>query len=119
MDRERWTTSKNVGKQYHILEETFVDLGFAFKNPGYSADEPLSESIKFHPWALGRIVPFDESRFQLDMLDGDKHTQTTIAKEFSDKGQTHAVKAGGCVSLLYCATYVGFPAPISLPACAH
>ena len=48
VDRERWTTSKNVGKHYQILEQTFVDLGFAFKNPSYSADEPLSESIKFH-----------------------------------------------------------------------
>ena len=73
-DRELWTTSKNVGKHYQILEKTFVDLGFAVNNPSYSADEPLSESIKFHPWALGRIVSFDESRFQLDMTDGDKNT---------------------------------------------
>ena len=81
VDRERWTTSKNVGKHYQILEQTFVDLGFDVKNPSYSADEPLSESIKFHPWPLGRIVSFDESRFQLDMTDGDKNTWTTIAKE--------------------------------------
>ena len=89
VDCGRWTTSKNVGKHYQILEQTFVDLGFAFKNPSYSADEPLSESIKFHPCTSGRIVSFDESRFQLDMTDGDKTTRTTIAKELSDKGQTH------------------------------
>ena len=28
VDRERWTTSKNVGKHYQILEQTFVDSGF-------------------------------------------------------------------------------------------
>ena len=100
MDGERWTTSKNVGKHYEILEQTFVDLGFAFKNPSYSADEPLSESIKFHPWALGQIVSFDESRFRLDMTDGDKNTRTTIAKELSDKGQTHAVQAGGSATVV-------------------
>ena len=100
VDRERWTTSKNVGKHYQIVEQTFVDLGFAVKNPSYSADEPLSESIKFHPWALGRIVSFDESRFQLDMTDGDKNTRTTIAKQLSDKGQTHAVKAGGSATVV-------------------
>ena len=100
VDRERWTTSKNVGKHYQILEQTFVDLGFAVKNPSYSADEPLSESIKFHPWALGRIVSFDESRFQLDMTDGDKNTRTTIAMELSKKGQTHAAKAGGSATVV-------------------
>ena len=87
-------SSKNVGKHWQILEQTFVDLGFAVKNPSYSADEPLSESIKFHPWALGPIVSFDESRFPIDMTDGDKNTRTTIAKDVSDKGQTRAVKAG-------------------------
>ena len=71
VDRERLTTSKNVGKHYQIREKTFLDLGFAFKNPSDSADEPFSESIKFHPWALGRIVSFDESH----------GTKTTIAKE--------------------------------------
>ena len=30
VDRGRWTTSKNVGKHYQILEQTCVDLGFAF-----------------------------------------------------------------------------------------
>ena len=100
VDGERWTTSKNVGKHYQILERTFVDLSFAFKNPSYSANEPLSESVKFHPWALGRIVPFDESRFQLDMTDGDKNPQTTIVKELSDKGRTHAVKAGGSATVV-------------------
>ena len=53
VDRELWTTSKIVAKHYQILEQTFVDLGFAFENPSYSADDPLSESIKFLPWALG------------------------------------------------------------------
>ena len=61
VDREGWTTSKNVGKHYQIIEETFVDLGFALKNPSHSAEEPLSDSMKFHLWAVGRIVSFDES----------------------------------------------------------
>ena len=91
--KECWQTLLN-------LKQTFVDLGFALKNPSYSADEPLSESIKFHPWALGRMVSLDESRFQLDMTDGDKNTRTSIAKELSGKGQTHAVKAGGSASVV-------------------
>ena len=64
VDRERWTTSKNVDKHYQVLEQTFVDLGFAFKNPSYSPNEPLEESIKFHPEAFGRIVSFNESAFE-------------------------------------------------------
>ena len=111
VDRERWTTSKNVGKHYQILEQTFVDLGFACKKPNYSADEPLSDSIKFHPWAFGRIVSFDESRFQLDMTDGDKNTRTTIAKELSDKGQTHAVKAAGSATGVGGSLANGFATP--------
>ena len=111
VDRERWTTSKNVGKHYQILEQTFVDFGFAVKNPSYSANDPLSESIKFHPWALGRIVSFNESRFQLDMTDGDVNTRTTIAKELSDKGQTHAVKAGGSATVVGGSLANGFATP--------
>ena len=97
-----------------ILEQTFVDLGFAFKNPNYSADEPLSGSIKFHPWALGRIVSFDESRFQLDMTHGDNNTRTTIAKELSDKGQTHAVKAGGSATFVGGSLANGFATPADI-----
>ena len=41
-----------------------------------------------------------ESRFQLDMKDGDKNSWTYIAKELSDKGQTHAVKAGGSTTVV-------------------
>ena len=106
--RKRWTTSKNVGKHYQILKQTFVDLGFAFKNPSFSVDEPLNESIKFHPWALGPIVLFDESRFQLDMTDEDKNTGTTIAKELSEKGQTHADKAGGSATVVGSSLANGF-----------
>ena len=111
VDRERWTTSKNVGKHYKILEQTFVDLGFAFKNPSYSSDEALGQSTKFHPWALGQIVSFNESRSQLDMTDEDKNTRTTIAKELSDKGQTHAVKAGGSATVVGGSLANGFAIP--------
>ena len=118
VDGERWTTSNNVGKHYQILQQTFVDLGFASKNPGYSANEPLSESIKFHPWALGRIVSLHESRFQFDMTEQDKNTPKTIANELSDKGQTHAAKAGGYATIVGGSLAKGFATPwhpLSLP----
>ena len=111
VDRQQCTTSKIVGKHYQILEETFVDSGFAFKNPSYSADEPLSDSIKSHPWALGRIVSFDEYRFQLDMTDANKNTRTTIAKESSGKGQTHAVKPVGSATFVGGSLANGFATP--------
>ena len=89
--------------------------GFFLRNPSYSADEPLSESLKFHPWALGRIVSFDESRFQLEMTDRDKNARTTNAKELSDKGQTHAVKAAGSVTVVGGSLVIGFANPALLP----
>ena len=111
MDSEKWTTPKNVGNHYQILEQTFFYSGFAFKNATYSADEHLSESIKFHLSTLGRTVSFDETRFQLDMTEGDKNTSTTIAKELSDKGQTHALRAGDSAIVVGGSVTNGFAPP--------
>ena len=45
------------------------------------------------------------------MTDGDKNTRTTIAKELSDKGQAHAVKAGGSAIVVGGSLANGFATP--------
>ena len=45
------------------------------------------------------------------MAGGDKNTRITIAKELSDKGQTHAVNAGGSALVVGGSLANGFATP--------
>ena len=81
----------------------------AIASPSLLSSSPIR--VNPNPLALGRSVTFDESGFQLDMTDGDKNTRPAIAKELSDKGQTHVVKAGGSATVVGGSLASGFAIP--------
>ena len=68
--RAKWATPENIKIHYDMLEERFIELGLAVRNPAFKPDEPFSESIKIIK--PGRIASMDETRLTNDTTDATK-----------------------------------------------
>lgn len=104
VDRARWMTAGNFKTFYDQQAEIAIRHGFAFANPNFDPDTPLSEPILWHPHKLSRIISFDETKAQLGTCESTKgahcKTLTSKCKVGGDKGDILSQKSGGEATII-------------------